>query len=72
VVLEDLHAGEQVAQMVGDELLERQVARPTRGARRGTSTKRGSIGGTLRRANSCRPVLALRMRIARFSERPEM
>ena len=39
---------------------------------RETSTKRGSIGGTLSLANSCRPVLALRMRIARFSDRPEM
>ena len=38
----------------------------------GSSTNRGSIGGTLSRANSWRPVRALRMRIARLSERPEM
>ena len=38
----------------------------------GSSTNRGSIGGTLSRANSWRPVRALRMRIARFSDSPEM
>ena len=71
MVVEDLHAREEVVEVVRDELLERQVAH--RVAVRGeTSTKRGSIGGTLSRANSWRPVLALRMRMARFSDRPEM
>ena len=37
-----------------------------------TRTKRGSICGTLTRANSWRPVRLLRTRTDRLSERPEM
>ena len=69
VVVEDLHAREQLVEVRGDDLLERDeraaVARP--------ATKRGSISfGTFTRANVSCPVRGSRTSTASDSDRFEM
>ena len=57
VVLDDLHAGEELPEVGGDQLLDRQE--PDAGRRRRPAvaprTKRGTLLGTLTRANSSGP-----------------
>ena len=72
VVLDHLHAGEELAQVDGDELLDRQEAAPL-AVVAARCTNRGTLFGTLTRANSSgcrRPGRA--PTTARFSDRPEM
>ena len=71
VHLGDLHAGEQLAQVRGDQVLDGQEDRP-RGSSVATFTRRGTLLGTFTRANrSVRPS-GSRTVTARLSESPEM
>ena len=79
VVLDDLHAGEELAQVGGDQLLDRQEPRPRAvdahppaGPARRPTTNRGTLLGTLMRANSSGPPSGSRTMTARLSDRPEM
>ena len=67
VVLEHLHAGEQLVEVRGDDVLERDEP-----LRRRPSTNRGKSGGTLTRAKCSLPVSGLRTSTARLSDSPEM
>ena len=75
-VLVHLHPGEELVEVGGDDVLQRDeprlAARPRDGApaRRGPGA--GSDGGTLIRAKCSLPVLGLTRVTARFSESPEM
>ncbi len=77
VVLVDLHAREELVEVGGDDVLERdeagleEVGGHRRRARR-TLRKRGSEGGILMRAKCSLPVLGLMRITARLSESPEM
>ena len=73
VVLEDLHAGEQVAEVVGDEVLERHEAHAGRGRRADVSHEPGQHLRHLqaRELLPCRSAGCARAP-TRLSESPEM
>ena len=67
----DLEAGEQLGEMGGDEVLEREerrrLPRPAP-----TGTNRGTLFGTFTRAKWAMPAVGVAHLTARFSERPLM
>jgi hypothetical protein len=74
-VLMHLHAREQLVEVRGDDVLQRDVPHVVvrcRGAHFPLRTSRGSDGGTLMRAKCSLPVFGLTRVTARFRDKPEM
>ena len=71
-MVEHVQAGEQLLQVRGDEVLQREEDRRATREPGPTGTKRGTLLGTLSRAKRGAPVSGSCTDTARFSDRPLM